>query len=126
MVDAGVRSAVAAEPLPEVPAAYSWTLAPISGWLPAIALPEIAGPEKLFPGGGAVVVDTVELPQPITAPVIKAARQASSAVFRRSGIMEFWSYYSIRTQRCKDNGGVTDGSGARQLGQVGCAGEACD
>jgi hypothetical protein len=31
--------------LPLVPAAYNCTLAPIRGWLAAIALPEIAGPE---------------------------------------------------------------------------------
>jgi hypothetical protein len=45
VVSAGVRSAVAADPLPLVPAAYSCTLAPIKGWLPAIALPETAVPE---------------------------------------------------------------------------------
>jgi len=69
----------------------------MSGWAPANALPEIAGPEYVPLGVAGDVVDVVdEPPQPTTAAATIEIRQTADAELRREGLIVSLKEYSIQ------------------------------
>jgi hypothetical protein len=107
-----VSNAVAAEPLPVVPAAYTWTLAPEIGCVPASTLPETNSDGVVVGGvvvggvvggvvvggvvggvvvGGVVVgglAAVVSVPQPVNWKTAASTTPTSSAAARGFDVMD--------------------------------------